>query len=39
MGNPLPIWTGTANPDFGAPLAVVPRFGSRNFQFSARIEF
>lgn len=39
MGNPLPIWSGTSNPDFGAPLAVVPRFGSRNFQFSARIEF
>ncbi len=38
-GNPLPVWTASPNPDFGAPLAVVPRFGSRSFQFSARIEF
>ena len=33
------IWTATANPDFGAPLAVVPRFGARSFQFSTRFSF
>jgi hypothetical protein len=38
-GNPLPVWTATANPHFGAPLAIVPRFGSRSFQFSARFSF
>ena len=38
-GNPLPVWTATPNPEFRATLAVVPRFGSRSFQVSARIEF
>ncbi|MGC2196292.1 MAG: TonB-dependent receptor [Terriglobales bacterium] len=33
------IWTATTNPDFGAPLAVVPRFGARSFQFSTRFSF
>jgi hypothetical protein len=33
------IWTASANPDFGAPLAVVPRFGARSFQFSTRFSF
>lgn len=33
------IWTATANPDFGAPLAIVPRFGARSFQFSTRFSF
>ena len=33
------IWTAAANPDFGAPLAVVPRFGARSFQFSTRFSF
>ncbi len=38
-GNALPVWTASPNPDFGAPLAVVPRYGSRSFQFSARFNF
>ena len=33
------IWTAAPNTDFGAPLAVVPRFGSRSFQFSTRFSF
>ena len=33
------VWTAVANPDFGAPLAAVPRFGARSFQFSARFAF
>jgi hypothetical protein len=32
-------WTATANPHFGEPGAMVPRSGSRSFQFSARINF
>jgi hypothetical protein len=38
-GNGLPIWTAQTNPDFGKPLAIAPRYGSRNFQFSARFSF
>jgi hypothetical protein len=37
--NPLPIWDATANTDFGHPLFSAPKFGSRNIQLSARIEF
>lgn len=37
LGNP--IWLATGNPHFGQPLASAPRYGSRNFQFSARINF
>ncbi len=33
------IWTAAPNPHFGMPLAVVPRFGSRSFQFSTRFSF
>jgi len=33
------LWLASPNPDFGAPLAVVPRFGSRSFQFSTRFSF
>lgn len=33
------LWAASPNPDFGAPLAVVPRFGSRSFQFSTRFSF
>jgi len=32
-------WTATPNPQFGQPLAIVPRFGSRSLQFSARVSF
>ena len=32
-------WTTTANPHFGAGLAMAPRYGSRAFQFSARFSF
>jgi hypothetical protein len=32
-------WTATPNPDFGAPGAIVPRFGARSFQFSTRLSF
>jgi hypothetical protein len=42
MGNcvtPLPIWDATANSDFGKPSAIAPKYGSRSFQFSARIKF
>ena len=35
----LQQWTATANPQFGQPLAIVPRFGSRSLQFSARFSF
>jgi hypothetical protein len=35
----LPIWDATANPDFGHPLFAAPKYGSRNLQLSARIEF
>ncbi len=38
-GNNLPIWDATPNPHFGAPLAIAPRVGSRNLQFSARFSF
>jgi len=33
------LWTATPNPDFGAPGAIVPKFGSRSFQFSTRFTF
>jgi hypothetical protein len=37
---PLPIWDVTGpNLDFGKPGAIAPRYGSRSFQFSARINF
>lgn len=39
MGNPTNIWTTAPNSDFRAPLAIVPRFGSRAFQFSTRFSF
>jgi hypothetical protein len=39
MGNPTNVWDATANPAFGTPLAIVPRFGSRSFQFSTRFSF
>ena len=32
-------WTAVANPHFGGPLAMVPRFGARSFQFSTRFTF
>jgi hypothetical protein len=35
----LPVWDATANPDFGHPLFAAPKYGSRNLQLSARIEF
>jgi hypothetical protein len=35
----LPIWDATLNSNFGQPQASAPKFGSRNFQLSARIEF
>jgi len=28
------IWALAPNPSFGAPGAIVPKFGSRSFQFS-----
>jgi hypothetical protein len=31
--------TAGPNPDFGAPGAIVPKFGSRSFQFSTRFTF
>ena len=43
--NPNPVnptdqlWTADPNPDFGAPGAIVPKFGSRSFQFSTRFTF
>ena len=33
------LWTATANPDFGVPGAMVPKFGSRSLQFSTRFTF
>lgn len=33
------LWTAAPNPDFGAPGAIVPKFGSRSFQFSTRFSF
>ena len=45
-GNPLPIWdvdtsqgNNGKNDHFGKPGAIAPKYGSRNFQFSARISF
>jgi hypothetical protein len=39
-GNPTnAFWTATANPFFGQPGAIVPKFGSRSFQFSTRFSF
>ena len=32
-------WSAAPNPHFGSPLAMVPRFGARSFQFSTRFEF
>ncbi len=45
--NPVPnpnnptdqIWTVIRNPNFGAPGAIVPKFGSRSFQFSTKFSF
>jgi len=36
---PLPIWDATVNDHFGKPLFAAPKYGSRNIQLSARIEF
>jgi len=36
---PLPIWDATINDHFGKPLFAAPKYGSRNLQLSARIEF
>ncbi len=33
------LWTATANPFFGQPGAIVPKFGSRSFQFSTHFSF
>ena len=33
------LWTAIANPFFGQPGAIVPKFGSRSFQFSTRFSF
>ena len=33
------LWTVNPNADFGAPGAIVPKFGSRSFQFSTRFTF
>jgi len=33
------LWTADQNPDFGVPGAIVPKFGSRSFQFSTRFMF
>jgi hypothetical protein len=38
-GNPINVWNATLNPSFGSPVAIVPRFGSRAFQFSTRFSF
>ncbi len=32
-------WSADPNPHFGSPLAMVPRFGARSFQFSTRFNF
>ncbi|MDQ2775007.1 MAG: TonB-dependent receptor [Acidobacteriota bacterium] len=39
VGNNLPVWAAAANPQFGSPLAIAPRVGSRNLQLSARFSF
>ena len=39
LGNPVNSWKAFSNPHFGAPLAAALKNGSRNFQFSARINF
>jgi hypothetical protein len=33
------LWATAPNPDFGKPGAIVPKFGSRSFQFSTRFSF
>jgi hypothetical protein len=33
------LWGAAPNPDFGAPGAIVPKFGARSFQFSTRFSF
>jgi hypothetical protein len=33
------LWTAIPNSNFGKPGAMVPKFGSRSFQFSTRFEF
>jgi hypothetical protein len=33
------LWSADPNPDFGAPGAIVPKFGARSFQFSTRFSF
>ena len=43
LPNPLnptdQLWTRIPNPDFGVPSAIVPKFGSRSFQFSTKFSF
>lgn len=38
-GNPTNVWDATPSTAFGTPVAMVPRFGSRTFQFSTRFSF
>jgi hypothetical protein len=38
-GNPLNMFTTQLNPSFGAPLFAAPKYGSRNLQLSARVNF
>ena len=39
-GNPTDqLWSAAPNPDFGVPGAIVPKFGSRSFQFSTKFGF
>jgi hypothetical protein len=38
-GNSTNVWNATPNTAFGRPVAIVPRFGSRAFQFSTRFSF
>ena len=33
------LWSAAPNPDFGKPGAIVPKFGSRSFQFSTKFSF
>ena len=33
------LWSADPNPTFGTPGAIVPKFGSRSFQFSTRFSF
>ena len=33
------FWTVIPNSDFGVPSAIVPKFGSRSFQFSTKFSF